>query len=504
MRNSNRLPHLFIASLILLVAVPLQSVFAQPGLATQGPVIQSVTLDEEETVLIITAQNLDGSAPLVALEGLALEATLADGLVWALLPDGMAPGTYLLTLAQGSANTRGAAQQLASDEFYVTLGSSGPQGPEGPEGPQGPEGPTGPAGPQGEQGIPGEIGPKGDTGPQGPQGSQGIQGLTGPAGPQGATGATGPQGPPGPAAGAEVLGEGAIAGQLAISSSFAGDVAFPVTEYSVKANQTINIGSSTGGAGAGKLQFDRFVVQTRNNVGLYGALMRYLVLGVTIEEMTLTSISPDGQSQLTFTFNTAFVAGLETADAAYSGDEAGIQVSIAFAALKIQYDELDAQGEPTGTPIYASWSQLTNNSPEGSDLGGLSLSDGFAVNSIGLAAENVIEIGSQSGGGGAGKAQLQPLTIKKYTDASTVLFFQRLMFGAHLDELVLDYAGGSVGLKYVVVAEMEMSQSGDDEAEDSIVIDYGAIRFSYDDGEGNSQQVDWSRILNKEVYDAGF
>lgn len=135
----------------------------------------------------------------------------------ALLPAGMAAGTYLTQVSCGTASNLNAL-------IDVTVGTTGPQGPKGdkgdqgltgpqgpagavgPEGPTGPQGQTGaqgatgaqgPAGLEGATGAQGPAGPEGPTGPQGPTGAQGATGAQGPTGPEGATGAQGPAGPEG-------------------------------------------------------------------------------------------------------------------------------------------------------------------------------------------------------------------------------------------------------------------------------------------------------------------
>ena len=92
----------------------------------------------------------------------------------ALLPPGIAPGTYLLSITtvgsgSGDDGPRG-------DSSWVTLGARGQSGPAGPQGPVGPMGATG------QQGL------AGPPGPQGPAGAAGAQGPVGPPGPAGPTG----------------------------------------------------------------------------------------------------------------------------------------------------------------------------------------------------------------------------------------------------------------------------------------------------------------------------
>jgi len=127
--------------------------------------------------LYIGGENFPSpDAPLVQLNGQALSiVSSTNTAITTILPAGIQPGSYLLTVSSGEA-----ASQF--DAFNVTIGAAGPQGPAGPQGVAGDTGPAGPAGPQGSEGP---------QGPTGAQGSQGPQGLQGPAGPAGANGVSG-------------------------------------------------------------------------------------------------------------------------------------------------------------------------------------------------------------------------------------------------------------------------------------------------------------------------
>lgn len=115
--------------------------------------------------------------------------TATSTLVIATLPQGVAAGTYLLTMT-----TAGGTQE----EFWVALGAQGVPGPVGPAGPTGATGPIGATGPSGPIGPPGPTGPTGPQGATGAIGPTGATGVTGPPGPVGPAGPIGPQGPIGP------------------------------------------------------------------------------------------------------------------------------------------------------------------------------------------------------------------------------------------------------------------------------------------------------------------
>lgn len=160
---------------------------SQPGGNAPAVTITSAEASFLAGTLDIVGQNFDRGAVTVTLGSTPLTVSASSATaIQAVLPLGVSPGTYRLTVQAGQSSTT----------LDVTIGTTGPQGPQGtvgPIGPPGPQGETGPMGPQGPQGLPGEAGA------QGPAGPQGTTGATGPAGPAGAQGPIGPQGPQGPA-----------------------------------------------------------------------------------------------------------------------------------------------------------------------------------------------------------------------------------------------------------------------------------------------------------------
>lgn len=142
-----------------------------------------------ETQLTVTGANFTTSGNTVsfgAYGNLAIISQNTTTIVATLPTPAVAPGSYLVTVANSKA-------QIAS--LAVTIGAVGPQGPVGPQGDTGPAGPQGSVGPQGATGP---VGPQGSVGPQGPSGPQGAAGPAGPQGDTGPQGLVGPQGPVGP------------------------------------------------------------------------------------------------------------------------------------------------------------------------------------------------------------------------------------------------------------------------------------------------------------------
>ena len=156
----------------------------------------------EGAFLRIEGFEFGAGKPLVTLGGVnvVVEASTATR-VDALVPAGMVPGSYLLTLTAAKANKADDGSDASRyDEFWVTIGAVGPAGAKGDRGADGVPGPVGatglagPSGPQGPQGAQGPAGSPGKEGPAGPAGKDGAAGSPGKEGPQGPVGPAGPEG----------------------------------------------------------------------------------------------------------------------------------------------------------------------------------------------------------------------------------------------------------------------------------------------------------------------
>ncbi|KIC47725.1 type VI secretion system tube protein Hcp [Tateyamaria sp. ANG-S1] len=139
----------------------------------------------------------------------------------------------------------------------------------------------------------------------------------------------------------------------------------------------------------------------------------------------------------------------------------------------------------------------------------------FEILSFEIGAENNINIGSISSGGGAGKATFKELNITKKTDSASCGMFSKLCEGNHFDDLVIELrrsggAAGSTGLvflkwefKLVMIQDISWTGSdGDDVCEETVVMQYGAMKVTYtqqktDGKAGDQKSGEWSRVLNK-------
>lgn len=114
-------------------------------------VITSAQVDFGIGRIYIAGSNFGSAiAPEVTLNGqLLIVMSFTDGTIDAVLPAGIAPGSYLLRVSRGSSSTQ-------NDVFDMTLGAVGPKGDKGEKGDKGDRGGAGPAGPPGPQGPPGD------------------------------------------------------------------------------------------------------------------------------------------------------------------------------------------------------------------------------------------------------------------------------------------------------------------------------------------------------------
>ena len=136
--------HMMICLLALAMCVP--------ALANAKPVIDSAVPNYSTNQLTISGSAFGTTTPTVKIDTVALSIVSHTATqIVATLPSGIGSGSFLLSVAAGS----------ATGTFDLTLGAAGPQGPQGPQGVQGPQGPAGAQGPQGAQGAQGAQGPAG-------------------------------------------------------------------------------------------------------------------------------------------------------------------------------------------------------------------------------------------------------------------------------------------------------------------------------------------------------
>lgn len=207
-------------------------------------------------------------------------------------------------------------------------------------------------------------GPQGPAGPQGPTGATGTQGPTGATGPQGPVGPQGPAGSSGPGTTTpavdmfltipNVAGQPNIVGESKDSSH---QSAIVISSYQFGSANQANIGSATGGAGAGKIQF-RDLNFTHTVDSSSPLLFQAEATGAHYNNVVLTVRKAGGTADyLTITLGTVFVSSIVQHS---NGDIPTESVTLAYGQLKVNYMPTNSNGT-LGSAIAGGWDIVQNS-----------------------------------------------------------------------------------------------------------------------------------------------
>jgi type VI protein secretion system component Hcp len=195
------------------------------------------------------------------------------------------------------------------------------------------------------------------TGPQGPAGTQGAQGATGP---QGAAG------PPGPAGATSTSAARSGPSRILLTATPAqtgqdkqvGPIELRSMQFG--AQSTVTIGSSSTGAGSGKVKFHELVVTKApdaSSLQFFGDVATGAhYKEVKVELVGQTNGSKQPMPYLVYTLSTVFVVSLEHKTSSRDSSET---LTLAFGAAKLTYTPNKPDGTQ-GKPITISWNQITN------------------------------------------------------------------------------------------------------------------------------------------------
>ncbi len=202
-------------------------------------------------------------------------------------------------------------------------------------------------------------GPQGATGPQGPVGPAGTNGVNGTNGAQGPAGPAGPAGPQGPAGSSDTgtttpavdmfLTIPGVAGESKDSSH---PGAIVISSYQFETSNPVNIGSSsTGGSGAGKIQFHD--LNFTHTVDSSSALLfNAEATGTHYNHVVLTVRKAGGtQDYLVITLGTVFVSSIVQHS---NGDIPTESVTLTYGQIAINYSPTNSGGT-LGPSITGGW-----------------------------------------------------------------------------------------------------------------------------------------------------
>jgi type VI secretion system secreted protein Hcp len=143
----------------------------------------------------------------------------------------------------------------------------------------------------------------------------------------------------------------------------------------------------------------------------------------------------------------------------------------------------------------------------------------FEIQDWKFAVSNPVNIGSSSGGGGAGKVQFETFTVKKNIDTSSSHIFWTCCAGGHFEDvsLLVRRAGGTrsasgqvyLQFDFKLVAVENIAWSNGDVPSEDITFRFGALQFTYtpqnqDGSSGTPIVTSWDQILNTDDFKGGF
>jgi uncharacterized protein YdbL (DUF1318 family) len=173
--------------------------------------------------------------------------------------------------------------------------------------------------------------------------------VTGPQGDPGPQGSQGPQGPAGAAA-PDPTPRAKVVGTVTLTPN-GGDspVSFDIYDFSSTFQQTLNIGSQSGGAGAGKVTFQPLTM-TKLPDAASPQLFSWLASGTTLQSAKIQLYGKDGSVAETFDCNLVALSSLTTANTGAATDSLFEQLSIEVGSVT------ESVGSSTG-----SWNRVTNS-----------------------------------------------------------------------------------------------------------------------------------------------
>jgi type VI secretion system secreted protein Hcp len=140
-------------------------------------------------------------------------------------------------------------------------------------------------------------------------------------------------------------------------------------------------------------------------------------------------------------------------------------------------------------------------------LGGGTVSQPIQLASFTLQVENSPNIGSATGGIGAGKAKFDPITVTRNMDAASPTLFQLCASGAHLKQvdLVVSQAGGSGQKPFlrftfstVFVQNITWNASvGGNAPQETLNLEYGQLEITFLNSQTNTApSAGWNLLTN--------
>jgi type VI secretion system Hcp family effector len=143
---------------------------------------------------------------------------------------------------------------------------------------------------------------------------------------------------------------------------------FEIEDFSFDIEQTLNIGSQSTGAGAGKVTFNPFSI-TRKIDRSSPILFKLACSGTPFQEVALglrKSSGGDVSGQIYLVFRFKLVA-VKTISWSYDDESPKETVTFEYGGLQVHYSQQQPNGSMK-TPIPGGWNRVRNVSDEGNTL----------------------------------------------------------------------------------------------------------------------------------------
>lgn len=146
-----------------------------------------------------------------------------------------------------------------------------------------------------------------------------------------------------------------------------GNTLLEISDYSFDVEQTLNIGSQSSGAGAGKITFNPFSITKKIDV-LSPLLFQDCASGRPFEKLDLLIVKNAGNARpfvfLQYTLKLVAVKTIAYADSDQSPEE---QVSFEYGGLQLRYSAQGSDGK-RGEVLAAGWNRVRNIQDVGDDI----------------------------------------------------------------------------------------------------------------------------------------
>jgi type VI protein secretion system component Hcp len=204
------------------------------------------------------------------------------------------------------------------------------------------------------------VGPRGPEGPQGPQGFPGQAGPQGPAGVAGPAGPQGPEGPQGPAGTADATSDPTPSKRPVVGVLVLGDTTFkcpgkaadaPIYSLTAEVSGQMTIGSSSGGAGAGKAAFGP-VTLVKPIDEMSPLLFCHAAIGGHFEQVVIDLLARDGTPSVRYELGAVFVSRIKPMN------DGGAEL---LEAVELEVGQIKLIVDPSGKPQEFCWSRITNS-----------------------------------------------------------------------------------------------------------------------------------------------